>query len=536
MNSRGRFSRTEGFRALRLTAAAFGILGLTAAAMAQQQARAARLSDLDGNVQLTQGGQVISPQAVPNTPLFEGTQIATAEDGRAELQFDDGSIARLAPNSALLLSAMRQQDGTSITQVVLESGLAYFELQGTSSSGQFAVQFGSNTVSASGFTVLRVDVDNPPGALAVFSGNAHLDGAGGLALDLHGGESATLSAAAAGSYQLAESIEPDSWDAWNSDRDQAISSEEAQRTVATNNVPDASNPAWSDLDANGNWYNVPGQGYVWSPYVAESASWDPYGCGSWVWTPAYGYIWASCEPWGYMPYAMGMWGYYDGIGWGWMPGGGYGWGGGGGVNVSRTPFRYEPPKRPRGGPVNPHDPRPSIAVNRFRGGETGTPVRPRGGPVTIAGTTIKPLAPVGTRTVYNHEPSVAVGGGYRTAFGTPASPTTPHSGFMPTHGTEMGATIHARPVYTPPAPGSRPNVYGAGNMGGYGAHPSAPYNGFAGRAPAPTGGRNSFGAVRSAPPPRSAPSAPHFSPPPAAPHFSPPPAAASHPSGGSPHR
>src|SRR6202000_391569 len=135
----------------------------------------------------------------------------------------------------------------------------------------------------------------------VFSGNTHIEGGNSLELDLHGGQSVKLSGS--GDSSVADAIEPDSWDTWNSDRDQALTAQEADRTAATNNAPNASNPAWSDLDANGNWYDVPGQGYVWSPYEAASANWDPYGCGNWMWTPQYGYIWVSCEQWGYLPYA-----------------------------------------------------------------------------------------------------------------------------------------------------------------------------------------------------------------------------------------
>lgn len=495
---------------------------MAAAAMAQDAGRAARLSDLDGQVELTQGNTVLAAPALANTPLFEGTRIATAEDGRAEIQFDDGSIVRVTPNSSLTLSVMRQQDGSPATEVVLDSGLAYFELQGTSTAGRFAVRFGGDAVTASGFTVLRVDLDSPPGALAVFSGNAHLDGPSGLALDLHGGESAVLNAANPESYQLAESIEPDSWDAWNSDRDQALTAQEAQRTVATTNVPDASNPAWSDLDANGNWYNVPGQGYVWSPYEAQAAGWDPYGCGSWVLSPGYGYMWVSCESWGYMPYASGLWSYYDGIGWGWAPGGyGWGYGGGWGAGIGTTPFRYSPPRRPRPGPVNPrnpHSPQPVVVVNRFHGGGNGnTTIRPRGGPVTIAGTTLQPLRPVGVRQpVYNHEPAVNVGGSYRATLGTQTAGNapTPSSGFM---GRSGGPQTGARPTYQQPATGGYPAIYRPGAMGGYGAHPPAPSSGFAGRAPAPTGrapaptgGRGNFGGG-SAPRPSGGGSAPHFS-------------------------
>src|SRR5690242_7091715 len=47
------------------------------------QARAVRLSFVEGQVEVSQGGTVLAPQALANTPLFEGTEISTQDDGRA---------------------------------------------------------------------------------------------------------------------------------------------------------------------------------------------------------------------------------------------------------------------------------------------------------------------------------------------------------------------------------------------------------------------------------------------------------------------
>src|SRR5258708_6022830 len=79
---------------------AAGVVGLAlflgAVALDGQQAdpnvRAARLSDVEGDVQLTQGSQILANPALVNTPLFEGVKITTKDDGRAELQFDDGNV------------------------------------------------------------------------------------------------------------------------------------------------------------------------------------------------------------------------------------------------------------------------------------------------------------------------------------------------------------------------------------------------------------------------------------------------------------
>ena len=79
-------------------------LGLTSTARADDEVaapgRGVRLSSVTGQVQVSAAGQVIADQALENMPLFEGTRLVTGEDGRAEVQFEDGSVARLSPNSS----------------------------------------------------------------------------------------------------------------------------------------------------------------------------------------------------------------------------------------------------------------------------------------------------------------------------------------------------------------------------------------------------------------------------------------------------
>lgn len=467
-------------------------------------ARAVRLSYVDGQVQLSMGNTVLASRALANTPLFEGTQITTSDDGRAEVQFEDGSVARVSPNSTLTLAVLRQQGDATETQLVLDSGLGYFEFQGDTPTDHMQIRFGGAAVVTSGFSVLRVDLDEPPGEIAVFSGNARVEGAGNLSMDLHGGENAKLNAADPGDYTLAETIEPDSWDAWNSDRDQALTSEEAERTQATASEPNSNNPAWSDLDANGNWYNVPGQGYVWSPYDAMNSGWEPYGCGNWVFSPGYGYTWVSCEPWGYMPYESGMWNYYDGFGWGWVPGGFPWWSGGGWrFNVGSAPFRYRPPLRPRGGPVHPgqpirpggrYQPYPVLAVNRIKDGTYGQPVRIKGSPVTIAGNNVQPLRPLSPRPVYangyvsnSYRPGTNPGQTGMARYGfvqSPSNVTRPAYG--QTYGTY--ARPSGGPARAPSYYGGYTSGYTSPSRGSVGSSAGRSYGGNAGGGSAPRAG------------------------------------------------
>jgi hypothetical protein len=366
--------------------------------------------------------------------------------------------------------------------MVLDGGLGYFELEGAGESGTMRVQFGNSVVTASGPAVLRINMDNPPGELAVFSGNAHLDRGTAAALDVHGGESVTLSGDA-GQYNLAESIEPDSWDTWNADRDDALTGQATARTGTTNSFSDNANPAWNDLDANGSWYNVPGQGNVWSPDEAADSSWDPYGNGDWTYSPSYGYVWASGYSWGYLPFQCGIWNWYDTFGWGWAPGLGgcrpwWGIGFYGGPYIGSRFGGYRPPVRPhppiRSG-IGRHMVYPMVAVNRnFPSGATGLPSRDRTTVVQIAGHTLQPERPLSPRPQYSRTGTGTNGRpGYQGApatHGAVPGYSAPRPG-MPTAARSTGGSHPA------PSPASHPASGGGGGHvssggGGGGAHGS----------------------------------------------------------------
>ena len=451
---------------LGMAALVLGAAVLTPVALADDPgpaANVARLSYVDGKVQIAAGGQVMADQAPVNAPLPQGATVTTAQDGQAEIQFEDGSVARIAPNSSLTLASLPGGGSQGAGAIVLNGGLGYFELQ----SGSLTVDFGDATAAVAGMTVFRIEMDQPPGSLAVLSGNVHVARGDAMALDLHGGESVALNGSDPSQYNVSESIEPNSWDAWNSDRDQALNAESADQTQATSEYPNSDNPAWNDLNANGNWYDVPDQGYVWSPYEAADAGWDPYGCGNWVWTPGLGYVWASCESWGFVPYETGMWNYYDGFGWGWTPGrGGEGrwFDGRPGIHIHHGPDGYRPVERPNPRGPGSHYPHPPIAINRhdFASGEP-LPSRDRNRPAQIAGATVMPMQRQGFRQSDTQE-----------SFGAGNQPTQGYSNFIesrPARGMERMPTTairNNRPVYTPPATAFR-NQSNPGSQGNPGS-------------------------------------------------------------------
>lgn len=453
--------------------------------------RALRLSSVDGQARVVQDGQIVADPALANMPLFAGSQITTGNDGRVEVQFEDGSVVRLSPNSTLTFSAIEKHGTNAHTEVVLNNGLAYFELQPSTAESSLRVNYGTASFAATSFSVVRVTMDAPPGNLAVFSGNVHLDRGDSLQLDIHGGESLNLDTADTSRYTLLESIQPDSWDTWNADRDQVLNAEASQQTAASSSYG-TSIAGMSDLDANGNWYNVPGQGYLWSPYEAQTqgAGWDPYGYGHWVFYPGRGWVWVSGYSWGYAAFDCGSWNYFDSFGWGWAPGGGCNpwWGGygGWGYNIGGYPHGYQPPRRPI---LPPRHPRPAdghtlvasnvVHVDRRVAGSSFGGVY-YGRPVTIAGHTVEPLKPVAPRGSYERPAGVVAygrpGNGYSPQ---PSHPAASASGWRPgVSGARPAGAGASHPSYTAGAShssssgGSSHVSSGGGGGGGGGGHAS----------------------------------------------------------------
>lgn len=363
----------------------------------QNNVRAVRLSDVEGEVQVFQGDQVAFNQAEPNMPAVEGMRFATGENGRLEIEFEDGSVARVTPNSSIRLTVLRRNDdGTTVTQIDALTGLSYYEL--SAEGGKFTVRFNADMCTPIDSAVFRIALDSAPNELAVMHGGLHVDDGQGVALDVHPSQTFQTDPQQPGEFTVAQSINADSWDQWNSDRDQALATLESNETTARASAGNPDDPAWNDLDAYGSWYNVPGYGQVWAPSGVD-ASWDPFGNGSWGYYPSFGYTWISGYPWGWWPYHCGAWDFIDGWGWMWVPGNcGWGYYGTGWypyATVWRVPRGYVPPPRPRRGP-GPHPrPTPLIAVNR--GPQYLAPfhqingLHPQPRPLTFDGKDIAPL-------------------------------------------------------------------------------------------------------------------------------------------------
>ena len=329
---------------------ACGLCLLLSAALAHAEDSAVvRLSFVDGNVQASAGKSATAIGAVINMPLFEGSVVTTATDGQAEIEFADGSVARLTPNSSLELTHLQPIGPTGHTDLTLVSGLAYFELN-VGQGQRFTVKMGPATLRPIENSIFRVGLDTAPD-VAVMQGTIHvesrLDGApntSGLDTDVSTNQDLRVDPADMSQYTLNQGVPADSWDQWNQDRDAAIAQMSASQTAVRDDSQAPADPGWNDLDYYGNWYPVEGYGNVWTPSDV-GADWDPFGYGYWGDYSGYGTTWISGYPWGWLPYHCGAWNYFP-FGWGWVPGGcGLGWSPV--VTVWNTPPGYRLPGWPK---------------------------------------------------------------------------------------------------------------------------------------------------------------------------------------------
>ena len=230
----------------------------------QSQVRAVRLSDVEGQVRVYEGSEVAFDQAEPNMPAVEGMRLVTGDNGRFEIEFEDGSVARVTPDSSIRLTQLRRNaDGSTVTQVDALTGLSYYELNGR--GGEYSVHFGPNTATPVQSAVFRVGLDTAPSTVAVMHGAVHIDDGMGLSMDVHPSQTFQTDLQQPGEFTIAQNVTADTWDQWNSDRDESLARLETNQSMARASSGNPDNPAWNDLDYYGNWYNLPGYGQAWAP-------------------------------------------------------------------------------------------------------------------------------------------------------------------------------------------------------------------------------------------------------------------------------
>lgn len=281
-------------------------------AMGESSARIVRLSDVQGTVEIDKNSGNGFENAFVNLPVTQGSKVRTGSNGRAEVEFEDGSSIRLAPNTTLEFDKLALADsGTRVSHLNLVDGMAYCNLLG---KDDFSLTFSHETVTLQHAAHFRIDASNEVANVAVFKGEVNVDGPAGK-VTVEKKKTATFNVAEGDKFTVKNKVIEEPLDSWDKE------SVAYHDQYAKNNSHSSSPYGYglADLNYYGDYTNVPGYGMMWQPYFT-GVGWDPFMAGAWGWYPGFGYMYASAYPWGWLPYRYGNWMFVPGFGWMWQPG------------------------------------------------------------------------------------------------------------------------------------------------------------------------------------------------------------------------
>jgi hypothetical protein len=268
----------------------------------------ARISVAQGEFDVRRADSDDAYAAVVNAPLGVGDYIATQGDSRGEVEFDFGSSLRVAQNTQLRFTDLRQRSH----QLQLAQGTVDLRVfRGLAAHPE--IQTPAATIRPAGDGSFRVTVaDDGNTEVTARSGRVNVVTSTGTQVVEPGPTLLITGDADDPQIQTIDPVAADGFDAFNDQRDAYV---ERARDWA---YVDAGFVGADDLDQYGAWTNVAGYGEVWQPNDV-AAGWAPYQTGRWVWEPYYGWSWVDNAPWGYAPFHYGRW-FYANAAWYWAPG------------------------------------------------------------------------------------------------------------------------------------------------------------------------------------------------------------------------
>lgn len=278
--------------------------------------RIVRLSEVKGAVEVDRNiGRGFEP-AMTNLPIVEKSRIVTGT-GVAEVEFEDNSTLRLAPDSMVEFPQLeRMATGATASSVVVLKGTAYVSLvKGQSNS--FNLLFGQQKIELPPASHVRLQLKGNEAELAVLDGAVRINDPSGT-MDVPRKKTVKFQLLEQEQPKVTKDIAPDTFDTW--DKNSSAYHARTASLMAVASAPYAY--GINDMSYYGSFMDAGGCGSMWRPYFA-SAAWDPYSNGAWAYYQGAGYSWVSPYPWGWTPYHYGSWSFCDGTGWGWQPGGGW---------------------------------------------------------------------------------------------------------------------------------------------------------------------------------------------------------------------
>lgn len=288
----------------------------------QVTARVARITFLNGDVQIKRNGVENWEKATNNLPLAEGDELTTSNQTRVEIEFDRYNYLRLGENSYLKITTLRDggiavslSQGTMVLRVSkFEKDNEFFEIDAPKTTlavqkeGMYRIDSGDANSSEIRLTATE------KGEARIYSGNSGFTLKNGRSARLY------LSGNFEGEWETGDASRyADEFDSWVLERDSIVA--KRLRDSNVDKYYDSEITGADDLLEHGQWIYTRKYGYVWKPYSTSTSgysNWSPYRYGHWRWFPPYGWTWVNDEPWGWATYHYGRW-VWDNGGWYWSP-------------------------------------------------------------------------------------------------------------------------------------------------------------------------------------------------------------------------
>jgi hypothetical protein len=246
-----------------------------------------------------------------NLALAPADRLYTGDNGRAEIQFDDGSVLRIAERTDVEVLSLREE----LIQLRILTGLCSLTVH---SSTSFEIDTPAAAFNTQKKGIYRFDVtDNGDTDGIVRKGRMEAAN-NGFSRNIDSGELIHIMPGGNGTPLMSRFDSRDAWDDWTDRRDVEQVASDTRRYIPDNVYMGA-----HELDQYGRWVAVDSYGPAWVPYNVD-AGWSPYWVGRWCYRPYWGWTWVSYEPWGWLPYHYGRWYFSGSYGWCWLPGPSFG--------------------------------------------------------------------------------------------------------------------------------------------------------------------------------------------------------------------
>jgi hypothetical protein len=314
-----------------LYAASLSLLGLLLVAASPSFAdsshvRIIRLSLVQGDVRFARDvkGDPLASQTATwdnaelNLPIRQGYVLAT-DKGRAEVEFENGSMAFLSDDAVLEFYDLSLEDGAKTTRLILRQGTASFYVN-PANGDYFSVTGGDFSVEADGRASFRLDNFDDGSVVNVLKGHVSVLRKN-QSTALAKGQSLSMRANDSGSVSIGQITGNDDFDHWVSGRIDSVqtANNAAQQYVTTGGYTSG----LGSLYTYGGWYPCAGYGNCWRPY-GVGLGWSPFDSGFWITDASIGGpSFIGSQPWGWLPYHYGGWICDPSYGWLWTPGAGF---------------------------------------------------------------------------------------------------------------------------------------------------------------------------------------------------------------------